>query len=603
MGKNKGNKKNKQQQQNGGKNSRRRNAHPAVPRKEYQLRGRRTRRKDWTADDYENNRQQLILQLKQHGLYCKDIVGDGNCLFRSLSDQYYGNPKQHPKIRLEVCEYLEAHRDHFQYFVEDDVPFDDHIVLMKQQGTYGGNMELVGFAQLHRVDIKVYQPGRVYVIKGEDIFNGREEIIPDFNTEKETLHIAYHSWEHYSSVRNIGGPHEGAPKIEATPANMAPPINSPPTPDTPSSPNPKEDDANKYVEYIEHDDINEYKTFSPDTTYEIPVICNKDHVEIENHSEMVEPINGLQEEIQNIEAPNKDDQKEEQEEEEEEEEEEEAEEEESKYDVKSHYKTTASDFVNARTVDYPSSSSSTPIPDDDDTISAVSSHSQTSSTTVETIIQQEEEEEVQIQVEPSPQLEIEYFDAATANDSFLPRELTPVPGVNSKKANQVLENVDFLQQRRVLNTLNISIITPGSSPQHSASSSPIVSPQHSASSSPIISRLSPTKRQHSIDLTDDNQKEFLIEKNTKRNKHNSISSIGSDAIMSSQLTQSMSKKQRRQAKKKQRNKEQVYSGDPPSNLNNKKNKNKGIGGNGKRRERDTVAINVQPVPQMQQLYI
>ncbi|CAO0790926.1 unnamed protein product [Mucor circinelloides] len=83
---------------------------------------------------------------------------------------------------------------------------------MSQDATFGGNMELVAFAKLKKVDIKVYQPGMIYVINGVDDEPEAEE--EEEEESRQTLHIAYHSWEHYSSVRNIDGPYSGPPEIK-----------------------------------------------------------------------------------------------------------------------------------------------------------------------------------------------------------------------------------------------------------------------------------------------------------------------------------------------------------------------------------------------------
>ena len=55
---------------------------------------------------------------------------------------------------------------------------------MKKDSTYGGNMELVGFAQLHKADIKIYQPETTYVIKGNEDDNSTEKVKP------RILHVA-----------------------------------------------------------------------------------------------------------------------------------------------------------------------------------------------------------------------------------------------------------------------------------------------------------------------------------------------------------------------------------------------------------------------------
>ncbi|OAD72378.1 hypothetical protein PHYBLDRAFT_159138 [Phycomyces blakesleeanus NRRL 1555(-)] len=110
---------------------------------------------------YEDGFGDLNAQLRTLQLCTKDIAGDGNCLFRALSDQYYGSDRKHKEIRQEVCRYMCDHEDDFKYFVEDDRSFKDHVRCMESNGTYGGNMELVAFARLFNVNIKVYQPGLI----------------------------------------------------------------------------------------------------------------------------------------------------------------------------------------------------------------------------------------------------------------------------------------------------------------------------------------------------------------------------------------------------------------------------------------------------------
>ncbi|CAO3649557.1 unnamed protein product [Mucor fragilis] len=155
--------------------------------------------------------ENLDSQLKNLGLCTKSITGDGNCLFRSLSDQYHGHDGNHKAVRQEVCQYLRENEETYKFFVEDDQSFEHHVECMSQDATFGGNMELAAFAKLKKVDIKVYQPGMIYVINGveDEDEKGEEE-----EETRQTLHIAYHSWEHYSSVRNIDGPYSGPPEIK-----------------------------------------------------------------------------------------------------------------------------------------------------------------------------------------------------------------------------------------------------------------------------------------------------------------------------------------------------------------------------------------------------
>lgn len=65
-------------------------------------------------------------QLAKLGLQLREITGDGNCLFRALGDQYDGSGDKHEQHRQAVCDYMMQHREDFEPFVEDDVPFDKH---------------------------------------------------------------------------------------------------------------------------------------------------------------------------------------------------------------------------------------------------------------------------------------------------------------------------------------------------------------------------------------------------------------------------------------------------------------------------------------------
>lgn len=124
----------------------------------------------------------LNAQLRELGLYAAATLGDGNCLFRALSDQLYGTPTYHLKLRADICNWIEQHKERYAPFVEDERGLEHHLSCMRQQGgwrvhcrhtfslipslaTYGGHMELSAFAHMTKRNVKVIQPGLVYVIE------------------------------------------------------------------------------------------------------------------------------------------------------------------------------------------------------------------------------------------------------------------------------------------------------------------------------------------------------------------------------------------------------------------------------------------------------
>ncbi|KAJ3497586.1 hypothetical protein NLJ89_g10330 [Agrocybe chaxingu] len=243
------------------------------------------------------------------GLYAVNTLGDGNCLFRALSDQLHGSDSLHATLRREICDWIEEHKARYEPFVEDERGIDAHLRCMRANATFGGHMELSAFAHMTRRNVKVIQPGLVYVIEWaagemgenssvasssgggntprrstrstsvsvsmaspskkekakmkaqsengeevrvktgrgyyvlEEVSSSDEDDDEDDEVEVEalvsqqapkqesggpTVYVAYHDWEHFSSIRNSRGPHTGLPEISEMPP-----------PDAPASPDPK----------------------------------------------------------------------------------------------------------------------------------------------------------------------------------------------------------------------------------------------------------------------------------------------------------------------------------------------------------------------------
>ncbi|KIY44909.1 cysteine proteinase [Fistulina hepatica ATCC 64428] len=205
------------------------------------------------SDPAENN-QLLTELLRNMGLYAAPTLGDGNCLFRALSDQVYGSPSMHAKVRQDVCDWIERHFSRYAPFTEDERGLTVHLGCMRQNGTYGGHMELSAFSHMMRRNIKVIQPTVVYVIEwakfksdddgnepgpsnastdssvnGRRVHKGRMRIEKDNAIEahddsQETIYVAYHDWEHFSSIRNLKGPHSGLPYVLEAPVREPGPL-------------------------------------------------------------------------------------------------------------------------------------------------------------------------------------------------------------------------------------------------------------------------------------------------------------------------------------------------------------------------------------------
>jgi len=155
--------------------------------------------------------------LKEFGLRIKIVEGDGNCLFRALADQLHGDESLHHKEREKTVDFIESHKDQFACFLDESETFEDYCSRMRENGEWGGNMEIVANASCNQVSIAIHQADTPCFIVSPLSDNSKQTCV------KRTLHISLHdghceAWAHYNSVRREDDKEEeGVPK----PINLA----------------------------------------------------------------------------------------------------------------------------------------------------------------------------------------------------------------------------------------------------------------------------------------------------------------------------------------------------------------------------------------------
>jgi len=155
--------------------------------------------------DFYNDDTKLRKTLDADGLEIVEMSPDGNCLFRSLSDQLFGdNGNAHYDVRSAVCNFMEKDKGDFQVFLvfeddddedqdeEDARDFEHYIENMRQDGIWGGNLEVVAAARLYQRPIIVYSE----TLAAFTIDHG------DSRSMGSDLLVSYHDNDHYNSVRN-----------------------------------------------------------------------------------------------------------------------------------------------------------------------------------------------------------------------------------------------------------------------------------------------------------------------------------------------------------------------------------------------------------------
>jgi len=125
------------------------------------------------------------------GLWVKTISDDGNCLFRSVSDQVYGDPNCHSELRKMCLDYMVKNRGHFSQFTTED--FEAYILRKRCLGVDAGNPEIQALSEMFARPIEVYS----YSSRPVNTFVG------NMRGYLPPIRISCHRNNHYNSLRSF----------------------------------------------------------------------------------------------------------------------------------------------------------------------------------------------------------------------------------------------------------------------------------------------------------------------------------------------------------------------------------------------------------------
>lgn len=130
----------------------------------------------------------LALKLGRKGLKIVPMAKDGNCMFRAVAHQLYGNAEKYDLIRKNCIDYMEKERDHFSQFVTED--FTEYLKRKRLDTVYGNHLELQAIAELFNRPILIY-------VNDEEPLNLFQE---EYKTDNPPMRLSYHYGNHYNSV-------------------------------------------------------------------------------------------------------------------------------------------------------------------------------------------------------------------------------------------------------------------------------------------------------------------------------------------------------------------------------------------------------------------
>ncbi|KAG6622954.1 OTU (ovarian tumor)-like cysteine protease [Phytophthora cinnamomi] len=128
------------------------------------------------------------------------ISKDGNCLFRAISEQLYTSEHFHQDIRRRLVDFIERDQQLFKPFIEDE-EVADYCARLRQDGQWGGHLELYAAAKLFNIHFVVHTgPVRRLRVTNEDDGDGEKQH-PPAPPPYRILHLLFKD-DHYSSLHS-----------------------------------------------------------------------------------------------------------------------------------------------------------------------------------------------------------------------------------------------------------------------------------------------------------------------------------------------------------------------------------------------------------------
>ena len=140
------------------------------------------------------------IALAKRDLRINGVGSDGNCFFRAVADQLYGQEYHHWNLRQEVCDHLDENKEEYKFYIEDDISIDIYTRVMRRDGIWGGQLEMSVLAKLHKFNVIIHQ------IDMEDM---AQEFHSWDTKGLKVIHLTYHRGRHYNSVRKMTDPGNG----------------------------------------------------------------------------------------------------------------------------------------------------------------------------------------------------------------------------------------------------------------------------------------------------------------------------------------------------------------------------------------------------------
>ncbi|KAL1174195.1 hypothetical protein V6Z11_A05G460900 [Gossypium hirsutum] len=142
-----------------------------------------------SVDEEISDHQRLLERLLLYGLVENKVHGDGNCQFRSLSDQLYRSQDHHRFVRQQVVSQLKSNPEMYEGYVP--MAYGDYLKKMNKTSEWGDHLTLQAAADWYGVKIFILTSFKdtCYI-----------EILPHYQKSERIIFLSFWAEVHYNSI-------------------------------------------------------------------------------------------------------------------------------------------------------------------------------------------------------------------------------------------------------------------------------------------------------------------------------------------------------------------------------------------------------------------
>ena len=155
-----------------------------------------------TDDDVEETNFKILLLEKN--LKIRVVRGDGNCLFRAISDQVYGTDKHYDILRRYCMDYLVIKKRYFEPYIDEE--FGGYIKDKRRDTVWGDDVEIEILSEIYNRPVEIYR-GNNIPLKTFHENNSSKNEINDYNFSLTPIRLSYHRKNHYNSIVPLESDH------------------------------------------------------------------------------------------------------------------------------------------------------------------------------------------------------------------------------------------------------------------------------------------------------------------------------------------------------------------------------------------------------------